>query len=88
MLTRIGGKAIMTSLIINDSIEVLHINNNAIGDDSALELIETLKGQAGNKKLRKVVLHHNGINVRYIEEINGYLSKNEAIAINSVLPNF
>jgi len=45
------------------------VNNNVLGDESAIELIESLKGAKGNKKLRKISIHHNGISIRFLEEI-------------------
>jgi hypothetical protein len=48
-------------------------------------LIETLKS---NKKLRKIGLSHNGINIRFIREIHKYLAINEMIAIERMLPDY
>jgi len=64
------------------------MNNNAIGDEAAQELVESLKGNKGNKKLRKVVLNNNSISVKYIEEISTYLERNEMIALERVLPDY
>lgn len=50
-----------------------------------MELIEVLKK---NKKLRKITLSHNGINIRFIDEVNSYLNRNEFIAIERVMPDF
>jgi Ran GTPase-activating protein (RanGAP) involved in mRNA processing and transport len=75
----------MQSLASNDSIEVMHINHNSLGDESAQELIETLKR---NKKLRKINITHNAINIRFIDEIHSYLFRNEMIAIERIKPDF
>lgn len=42
------------------------MNNNMLGDDSALQLIEIFKGKEGNKKLKKMTLGHNGISIRFL----------------------
>ena len=88
MVTRVGGRPLMESMGSNDSIENLYLTNNLLGDETAQELIESLKGSIGNKKLRKVFLQHNSINIRYIEEIQVFLNRNEMVAMERVLPDY
>ena len=81
-----SGIPLMESLGLNDSITTLIINNNSLGDESAQELVQTLKKT--NKVLRKINLENNAIAIRFIEEINDFLVKNEILAIQRVLPDY
>lgn len=83
-MTNGSGVPIMRSLYFNDSIETFLLHHNSMGDETAQELIETLKR---NRVLRKVTLHHNGINIRFLEEVQEQLHRNQTLAIERLKPD-
>eukprot|EP00347_Sterkiella_histriomuscorum_P009618 403340520 len=84
-ITHKSGIQLFENLANNETIQTLIINNNSLGDEAAQELIQTLKK---NRFIRKINLQHNGMNLRFVDEIQEFVSKNEMLAIERVLPNF
>jgi len=79
------GQRFMAALLHNTSFEYLNLAANSLKDETAQELIHTLKS---NTTLRRVKLENNVINLWYIADINDRLKSNELKMLEKVKPTY